>query len=310
MVEALSPRGKTMYDLVIVGGGPAGLTAAAYALHKRIETLLICEDLGGKVNHQLKLKGFEGHEIITGADVVEKFKLQLEYLRFAHRTDHVAKLEPSEGGFTVLTQSGERFQTRTALMATGVAPRRVDVPGEKRLIGRGLSYSAISHAQLFIEKEASVFGSGGRALRAAAELADIAKRVHLLLPDRGDAESPFGKKLRALPNVTMHEDAELLEIRGEQFVESIVLQSRGVTKEIPVAGIFIELGLIPNSQPVADLGVTDSQGRIVVDCKCATSCPGLFGAGDVTNIFIEQVMICIGEGAKAALNAYEYLLTL
>ena len=208
-----------------------------------------------------------------------------------------------------MTQSGERFQTRAVVIATGATPQRVNVPGEKRLIGRGLSYSAVSHAQLFIEKEAALFGGGGPALRAAAELANVARHVHLLLPDRGEVESPLGRKLRALPNVTVYEDAELREIRGEQFVESIVLRSQGVTKEIHVDGMFIELGFTPNSQPVADLGVSDSQGRIMVDCNCATSCPGVFAAGDVTNIFVEQVLICIGEGAKAALNAYEYLLT-
>lgn len=298
-----------MYDLIIIGGGPAGLTATVYALHKRIETLLISEDLGGKVNYHLKLKGFEGHEIITGAEVVEKFKCQLEYLRFAHGIDRVATIEPVNGGFAVLTQSGERLEARAVVIATGASPQRVDVPGERRLIGRGLSYSAVSHAQLFIEKEAALFGSGGRALRAAAELVGVARHLHLLLPDRGEMESPLGKKLRASPNVTVYEDVELSEICGEQFVESVVLQSRGVTREIRVDGMFIELGLIPNSQPVVGLGVTDSQGRIVVNGKCATSYPGLFAAGDVTDIFIEQVLICIGEGAKAALNAYEYLLT-
>jgi len=298
-----------MYDLIIIGGGPAGLTAAVYALYKRIETLLISEDLGGKVSYHLKLKGFEGHEIITGADVVEKFKRQLEYLRFAHRIDRIAKVEPVNGNFAVLTQSGERLEARAIVVATGATPQRIDVPGERRLIGRGLSYSAVSHAQLFIEREAVLFGSGARALRAAAELANVARHVHLLLPDRGEMESPLGKKLRASSNLTVYENAELREIRGEQFVESIVFQSQGVAREIAVDGLFIELGLIPNSQLVADLGVTDNQGRIVVDCKCATSHPGLFAAGDVTDVFIEQVLICIGEGAKAVLNAYEYLLT-
>ncbi|MGR8952035.1 MAG: NAD(P)/FAD-dependent oxidoreductase [Gammaproteobacteria bacterium] len=297
-----------MYDLIIIGGGPAGLTAAVYALHKRIETLLISEDLGGKVNYHLQLKGLEGHEVISGAEVVEKFKRRLEYLQFAHRIDRVCKIEPLNPHFAVLTQSGHRYETRSIVIAAGATPQRLDVPGEARLVGRGLSYSAISHAQLFIEKTAAVYGSSGRALRAVAELASVADHVHLLLPEPGDMDSALGKKLRAHSRVTVHENAVLREIRGTEFVESLVVQSGPATEEIPVDGLFVELGLTPHAQFAADLAITDSQGRIVVDSKCATSHPGVFAAGDVTDVFVEQVLICIGEGAKAALSAYEYLL--
>jgi NADH-dependent peroxiredoxin subunit F len=124
-------------------------------------------------------------------------------------------------------------------------------------------------------------------MRTGAELANVARHVHLLLADRGEVESPLGLKLRALPNVTVYEDAELGEIRGEQFVESVVLRSQGVIKGNHVDGMFIELGLTPNSQSAVELGVSDSEGRIVVDCNCATSCSGVFAAGDVTNIFVE-----------------------
>jgi thioredoxin reductase len=297
-----------MYDLIIVGGGPAGLTAAVYALHKRLETLLISADLGGKVNYHLQLKGLEGHEVISGAEVVEKFKRQLEYLEFARRIDRVTKIQPCNPHFAVLTQSGKRYEARSIVIATGATPQRLDVPGEARLIGRGLSYSAISHAQLFIEKTAAVYGSSGRALRAVAELASVAEHVHLLLPEAGDLDSGLGGKLRAHPKVTVYEHAELREIRGAEYVESLIVRSNSAAEEISVDGLFVELGLIPDTQFAIDLDITDSQGRIVVDSKCATSHPGVFAAGDVTDGFVEQVLICIGEGAKAALSAYEYLL--
>lgn len=299
-----------MYDLIIIGGGPAGLTAAAYALNKRIETLLISEDLGGKVNYRLQLKGFEGHEIISGVEVVEKFKHQLEYLHFARQIDRATKIVPVNRHYAVLTQSGKRYEARAVVIATGATPQRFDVLGEKRLIGRGLSYSAVSHAPLCIEKEAALIGSSGRALRAAAELAEVSKRVHLILPERGEMDSPLGRKLRANPRVAVYENFELREIRGDEYVESIIVRGKGETKEIPVDGLFIELGLVSNSQLVADLVLTNGNGKIVVDSKCATSRPGLFAAGDVTDIFVEQVLVSIGEGAKAALSAYEYLLNL
>ena len=299
-----------MYDLIIVGGGPAGLTAAAYALNKRIETLVISEDLGGKINNRITLKGFEGHEIISGVDIVEKYKHQLEYLNFAHQIDHVTKLTTVNRHFAVVTQNDKQYETRTVILATGATAQRIDVPGEKRLIGHGLSYSTISHAQLFIDKEAALVGSSGRALRSAAELAEVAKHVHLILPDRGEIDSPLGRKLRANPKLTLYENYELIQIRGEQFVEEVVVRGKGETQSIPVDGLFVELGLTPNSQLALDLVLTNSSGKIVVDSKCATSRPGIFAAGDVTDVFVEQVLISIGEGAKAALSAYEYLLNL
>ncbi len=299
-----------MFDLIIIGGGPAGLTAAAYAVSKRIETLVISEDLGGKINYRITLKGFEGHEIITGADVVEKYKRQLEYLNFAHQIDRASKLSAVDRHFVVTTQNDKRYEARTVIIATGATPQRIDVPGEKRLIGRGLSYSTVSHAQLFIDKEAALVGSGGRALRSAAELTEVAKHVHLILPERGELESPLGRKLRANPKTTLYEDYELREVRGEQYVEEIIVRGKGETKAIPVDGLFVELGLLPNSQLAADLVLTNASGKIVVDSKCATSRPGIFAAGDVTDVFVEQVLISIGEGAKAALSAYEYLLNL
>jgi alkyl hydroperoxide reductase subunit F len=297
-----------MYDLIIIGGGPAGLTAAAYAINKRLETLVISEDLGGKINYRLNLKGVEGYEIITGADVVEKFKRQLEYLNFAHQIDRATKVTALDRHFVVLTQSDKRYEARAVVIATGAAPQRIDVPGEKRLIGSGLSYSSVSHAPVFIDKVAALVGSGGRALRSAAELVQVAKHVHLILPERGEMDSVLGEKLRTNPKITLYENYELREVRGEQYLESVIVRGKGETKEIPVDGLFVELGLVPNSQLAADLVLTNASGKIVVDSKCATSRPGVFAAGDVTDVFVEQVLVSIGEGAKAALSAYEYLL--
>lgn len=297
-----------MLDLIIIGGGPAGLTAAVYALNKRLETVLISEDLGGKTVYGLAVKGYEGHEVIRGGEVVEKFKRQLEYLNFAHETDRVSKVSTENKNFVVSTKSGKRHEARTVIIATGALPSRLDVPGEKTLVGKGLSYSALSHAQLFIEREVALVGSSHRALSSVAELAWIAKHVHLILPDTGEINSALGKKLRANPKVTVYENTQLKEIHGTEFVESIVVNGNARKKEIKVDGLFIEMGLVPASKFAADLGITDANGRIKVDSKCATSRPGVFAAGDVTDVFIEQVLIAVGEGAKAALSAYEYLI--
>ena len=292
-----------MYDLIIIGGGPAGLTAAVYALNKRLETLLISEDLGGKTSYGFAAKGYEGHEVIRGGELIEKFKRQLEYLNFAHQIDRVSKVASEGKTWVVTTQSNKRYEAKAVIVATGAMPKRLDVPGEKKLIGKGLSYSAISHAQLFIEREPAIVGSNKRALEAAAEMALIAKQVHLVLPEKGESDSALGKKLRANAKVKVYE-APLKEIRGDQFVESIVVGD----KTIKVDGLFVEVGLTPGTKMVEGLGITDASGRVQVDVNCATAKPGLFAAGDVTNVFIEQVLVAIGEGAKASLSAYEYLI--
>lgn len=292
-----------MLDLIIVGGGPAGLTAAVYALNKRLNVLMITEDLGGKTAYGLQVKGYEGHEVIRGSEVVEKFKRQVEYMTSIRQIDRVTHVVPEEGHYAVFTQSAQKLDTRAVIIATGALPKHLNVPGERQLIGKGLSYSAISHAQLFIDREPAIVGSNMRALHAAAEMANIAKQVHLILPEDGEIDSPFGKRLQANPKVKIYRSA-LKEIRGTDYVESIVVGEQ----TIPVDGLFIEIGLLPSSKCVADLGVTDVYGRIVVNNRCETSRPGLFAAGDVTNVFIEQVLVAVGEGAKAALCAYEYLL--
>ncbi len=292
-----------MYDLIIIGGGPAGLTAAVYSLNKRLETLVISEDLGGKTSYGFQAQGYEGHEVIRGGELIEKFKRQLEYLNFAHQLDRVTKIVPENKHYAVLTQSNKRFEAKAVVIATGAQPKRLEVPGEKKLIGKGLSYSAISHAQLFIEREPAIVGSNKRALEAAAEMALIAKQVHLVLPDKGESDSAFGKKVMANPKVKVYQGG-LKEVHGDQFVTGIAVDG----KEIKVDGLFIEVGVTAGSKVAEGLGITDANGRIVVNSKCATSRPGIFAAGDVTDVFIEQVLVAIGEGAKAALNAYEYLL--
>jgi thioredoxin reductase len=297
-----------MYDLIIIGGGPAGMTAAIYALKKRIGTLLISEDLGGKTVFHFQMKGYEGHEVIRGGELVEKYKRELQYLNFAHQLDRVTKVAPARKNFVVTTQSGNKHEARAVILATGALPVRLDVPGEKRLMGKGLSYSAISHAQLMIERTAAIVGSNYRALSAAAELALVVKHVHVILPDKDKSGAMLLKRLRANPKVSIHDNTELMEVIGSDFVESIVVKGKGGMKEIAVDGLFIEMGLIPGSKLAAGLEITDRSGRIKVDNKCATAKPGIFAAGDVTNVVIEQVLIAIGEGAKAALSAYAYLL--
>lgn len=298
-----------MYDLIIIGGGPAGLTAAAYAIRRRLETLLISEDLGGKANYRMQLAGMEGHEVITGDEVLDKFKGQLRYLDYAHRIDRVTRVAAAGRRFLVQTDSGATFEGKAIIVATGAMPRALGVPGEDRLLGRGVSYSAISHAHLFMGKDVAVVGSGQLALRAASGLVQAARKVYLVAPQGNLLESRLGRDLHQAANVDALQGWRGIAVWGREYVESIVVEATsGEQRELPVAAVFVELGLEPQSALVASLVEVNEAGQIVVDKRGRTSRPGIFAAGDVTDSFSEQALIAIGEGAKAALSTFEYLL--
>jgi NADH-dependent peroxiredoxin subunit F len=298
-----------MYDLIVVGGGPAGLTAAIYALRKRINVLLVTKDLGGKTNFHLGLPWIEDYQVIRGLEIVNKFRSEVDYLEFARHMEGVDKISKDGDIFKVVTKGGGELQSRAIIVATGTRQKRLEVPGEKEYIMKGLCYSALSYAPLFIDRTTVVVGDGDLALRSAAELATVAKHVHLVCETGGFLNSPLGKKLSAAGNVTVLEGTRVVEIKGDQFARSAVVQDpSGKKKDIDAEGIFIEMALVANTKMVADLVKLDDQGRIIVDYGNRTNVPGLFAAGDVTNTYAEQVLVAVGEGAKAALSAYEYLL--
>ena len=298
-----------MYDLIVVGGGPAGLTAAIYAIRKRLNVLLISKDLGGKTNFHLELPGQENYLVIRGVEVVDKFKSELEYLNFARRMEKVEKIAKQDENFAVQLEGGAELLTKAVIIATGAKQQFLDVPGEREYLSRGLCYSAISYAPLFIDKKAVVIGGGDLALRSAAELATVAEQVHLVGATGEVLETPLGQKVKTAPNVTILEGFEVTRVLGNGYAERVVVRDpKGAEMDIPADGTFVEKALRPNSQMVADLVETNDEGFIVVDCQSCTNVPGIFAAGDVTHIVAEQVLVAVGEGVKAALSAYEYLL--
>lgn len=301
-----------MYDLIVIGGGPAGLTAAIYALRKRLNVLLVSKDLGGKTNFRLGLPWVEDYTVIRGLETVNKFKSELEYLDFARHMEPVEKIgHNADGSFTVVTRGGGELQTKAVIVATGAKQQRLNVPGEKDYMMRGLCYSALSYAPLFIDKETVVIGEGELAFRATAELSTVAKHVTLVCPGKDGKKSPMAQKVMSSKNVTLLEGHQVVEIKGDDFARGVVVKdAAGKTKELAADGTFIEMSLMPNTKMVTGLVDLDEIGRIKVDCACRTSVPGLFAAGDATNGYSEQVLIAVGEGAKAALSAYDYLLQL
>lgn len=297
-----------MYDLIIIGGGPAGLTAAIYAIRKRLDVLLVSEDLGGKTNYRMDIREAEGHQLIRGTEIVQKFRSELDYLHFARAMTKVRRVDREADHFIVDTEDRGVLKARALIIATGARQQFLGVPGELEFLGRGLGYSASSYAPVFIDKRVTVIGDGDLALRAAAELATVAEHVHLVGPSHAVIDGPLGHKLMNSPNVTILEEHRVVQVGGAKYLEKVIVQSpSGQKSEIGTDGAFVELALIPNTDFIAHLVARDGRGRIIVDAAGRSSVPGIFAAGDVTDT-TEQVLVAVGEGAKAALRAYEYLL--
>ncbi|MBI5823573.1 MAG: FAD-dependent oxidoreductase [Chloroflexi bacterium] len=298
-----------MYDLIIIGGGPAGLTAAIYAIRKRLNVLLVSKDLGGKTNYRLALPWVEDYQVIKGLEVVNKFRNELEYLDFARHIEPVEKVEKKGEHFIVTTKNGATLESRAVILCTGTRQQRMNVPGEKEFTMKGLCYSALSYAPLFIDKSVIVIGDEELALRSAGELSTIAREVTMVCANDKMLGSALGKKLQLAGNVKIMKDCEIMEVQGDEYARTLILKDKsGKLNEYFADGMFVEKALTPNTDMVKALVELDQQGRIVIDSGCKTNIPGLFAAGDVTNSYAEQVLIAVGEGAKAALSAYEYLL--
>ena len=251
----------------------------------------------------------EDYQVIKGLEIVTKFRTELEYLDFARHIEAVEKVEKKDEHFAITTKGGAVLESKAVIIATGARQVRMDVPGEKEYTMKGLCYSALSYAPIFIDKEVIVIGGGELAQRSAGELSTVAKQVTIVCSNGEGVDTPLGQKLQAADNVKIMKDCEVVEVQGDEYARKLIVKDKsGKLVEYTADGMFVEKALMANTAMVKDLLQLDEQGHINVDCGCHTNVPGIFAAGDVTNIYAEQVLIAVGEGAKAALSAYEYLL--
>lgn len=318
-------QSESTYDIAIVGGGPAGLVAARYCAHARLNATIIAPGLGGKVNYPFALRDLQPDNVVWGAQLVAQFEQIVQNTPgLPHIAQEASKIEYHKNGqensqFTIHLADGTTVQSRAIILATGAAPQRLYVEGEKELWGHGVSFSAVSHAPYFAGRDVAVVGGHRRTLIAALELAPIARQVYLIasLP-QAMSQLPEAEQVLALPNVTSFINWEVQAILGDSYVTNISLVGlNGETRQLPVDGVFVQMGLLPNNEVVRDLVdrhdgpriEVGEEGHIIVNQRCETSLPGFFAAGDVTNIHTEQVLAAIGEGAKAALSAWEYIVT-
>lgn len=303
---------EKIYDLIIVGGGPAGMTAGIYALRLGLKTLLITKEFGGQMAKKVvAIENYPGFLAISGLELIERMKEQL----FKKGTDvklaEVVGVEKEGEIFSVLTKNNETFKAKTLIVATGANPRSLSVPGEKEFLGRGVSYCAICDAPLFKDKVVAVIGGGNSGFESAIYLAKFANEIYILeYGEEVKADKENQKKAKETGKVKVITRAAVKEIKGGKFVEGLVYQDRKSGKEIelPVSGIFIEIGLAPATSFIKNLVDFNQKGEILVEPETyQTKTPGLFAAGDCNEGKYKQIVVACGEGAKAALAAYDYL---
>jgi len=313
-----------LYDLIIIGGGPAGITAGIYAARQKLNTLLITKAFGGQVARKaVAIENYPGFEKISGMELIKKFEKHLRKFtrqNFAKQNlggqvdierDEVIKVKKIKSGFLVLTKSKNRFEGRSVIAASGADPRPLEAPGEKEFLGRGLSYCVTCDGVLFEGKKVAVIGGGNAGFEAAIFLSKIAKKIYILeAGPKVGADEINQERVKKTGKVEIITNAALKRIKGNQFVNSIIYQDRETGKNftLPLEGVFVEIGSQPATSFVKDLVEFNEKDEIIVEFEtCQTKTPGLFAAGDCNVGPYKQIVTAAGEGSKAALAAYDYL---
>ncbi len=297
-----------MNDLIIIGGGPSALAGAAYAMGKNLDFAVVMDEPGGWVGWHQTLTGQQGDEYLAGEEAVKPLEQRIRASRYVVY-DRVTDVARTGDVFQVILQDHEPITTRAVLVATGTTPNTLMVPGAREFMGHGLAYSIATHAHLLAGKTVAVIGNTRRAFRGVAELALTAQQVYVIVPYPPVVRSSLATVVQQCANVEIVPGAQVKEVAGSQNVEElIVAEPTGGLRRLPVDAVFADLGLHANTGMVRGVLDLDPGQFIGVDEHGATRVPGLFAAGDVTTTRGEQILIAIGDGARAARSAYEYIL--
>jgi len=307
-----------MYDLVIVGGGPGGVAAGVYAARKKMKTVLVTDGFGGQSLNSAGIENWIGTKNISGFDLAKVLEVHVRAQQGLEIVDHdlVASVEkitnaPAGQGFMVTTKNGKTFETKYVLTTAGSRRKRLGVTGEDQFDGKGVVFCTTCDAPLFGGKTVAVVGGGNSALESVLDLIQYAAKIYLIVRSdvlRGDPVSQ--EKVKSHPQVQILWNTVIQEIRGGQFVNGIRYKNTKTNeeKELALDGVFIEVGLLPNSDFVKELVKTDDYGHIVVDHRTQeTSCPGIWAAGDVSDGLYQQNNISVGDAVKAVLNIYDHV---
>lgn len=298
-------------DVIIIGGGAAGLTAALYAARRGLRTLVLTQDIGGQASTTSEIENYPGVDRIDGLELMERFRRQAERFGAVVKLEEVRRIERPDDMFLVHSSAG-RYRSRSVILGFGLTHTHLNVPGEQALIGKGVVFCATCDAPLYRGQAVAVIGGGNSALDAALLTAKLCRQVDLLTKnDELRGEQILIDRVLAAGNVRVHYGATTTEVLGRERVTGLRFRDAGGRDhELSVGGVFVEIGFTVNPALVRDLIELDGRNQIITTKDNGTSVPGLFAAGDVTTISEKQVVVSAGEGAKAALAAYRYLQTL
>lgn len=302
-----------MYDLIIIGGGPAGIAAGIYAGRKKIKTLLITDSFGGQSIVSAGIENWIGEKNISGIELAKKLENHLKYFEDIEilENDLVSKIEKQNNNFKIFTKNGKSFDTKYILITSGSRRKKLNILGEKEFEGKGVFYCSICDAPLLKNKKAAVVGGGNSGLEAVLDLLPYASEIYLLeFSDKLKGDEQTQEKIKLNSKVKIMTEVETLEILGDKFVTGLKYKDRktGAINELNIDGVFVEIGSVPNSDIVQGLVELNQIGEIVVDFQTQkTSCFGIWAAGDVTNRFYKQNNIAVGDGIVALLNINDEL---
>lgn len=299
-----------MLDLIIIGAGPAGITAGIYATRKKLNTLLITKDFFGQVSHAFFIENYPGFKRIKGMDLIKKFKNHLEKFKInVNQGESVTKIKKKKNFFEVFTSENDRYQTKTIIIASGAKPRKIGIEGEEKFLGRGVSYCPVCDGFLFSQKNVAIIGGGNSGCEAALYLLPIAKKIYLLeTSNKLRADKITQEKIFDSKKIEVVFNAKVKKIKGETSVDKIIVEQKKETREILVEGVFVQIGVMPDVDFAKKVVRMDKIGKIIINPRtCETSTKGIFAAGDVANNLYHQVVIAAAQGAVAALSAAKYL---
>jgi alkyl hydroperoxide reductase subunit F len=303
-----------MYDLIIIGGGPAGISAGIYAARKKMNTLLITDSFGGQSVVSADIQNWVGTPSISGFDLAKSLESHLRAQKGIEIIDDdrvIAAQKKDDGTFSLATKGGKTYEAKCLILVSGSSRRKLGIPGEATFEGKGVVYCSICDAPLFGEKTVAVVGGGNSALESVIDLIPYASKIYLLIRSevlKGDQVTQ--EKVKADPKVQIIWNAVAQEVQGKDFVTGLKYQDvkTNEVKELPLDGVFVEIGLVPNSDFVKDLVDRDAYGAVKVDARTQmTSCPGIWAAGDVTDVLYKQNNVSAGDAIKAVLNVYDHL---
>ena len=296
-----------MYDLIIIGAGPAGITASVYAARKRMNLLVLAKDIGGQAAWSGDIENYTGYQFITGAELTTKLEEHIRKYNIALKEgEEVVEIKKINDVVYIKTDKNT-YEARAAIIASGKKSRELGIPGEKEFKNRGVGYCVTCDGPFFAEKDVAIIGGGNSALDAALQLIKIARRVYLINMNftlAGDVV--MQEKIKNAQNVVILYNTQVTAIIGDKFVKQIKINREGKDEFLNVEGVFIEIGLIPNSEFASEIE-RNNLGEIKINCRNETSVPAVFAAGDVTDVPEKQIIIAAGEGAKASLSAFRYL---